>query len=163
MALTPAQSTQLAADIAADPTLSSLPHNGDSAVTVAAAYNLMASPAFWAWRVVPASEYKASGGILWTEVDTLTVAKARIFEWLTGNLMLPIDAADSNVRDGIANAFGAGTTTRANLLAMGREQATRAEKLFANTSQGAGTTGAPATRTHQRPLTAWDVEQAWAV
>jgi hypothetical protein len=163
MALTSAQSTQLAADIAADPVLGLLAHNSDNAVRVATAYNLPAALAFWVWRMVQASEYKGVGGIVWTEVDTLTVAKARIFEWLTGNLTLPINAADSAARDGIANAFAAGTVTRANLLAMGREQATRAEKLFADTSGGAGTTAAPATRTHHCPLTAWDVEQAWAV
>jgi hypothetical protein len=163
MPLTSAQRTALVTDIAADSTLSQLQHNSDGASAVAAAYNLTASPDFWVWRMIPVSEYKGAGGIVWTEVDTLTVAKARIFEWLTGNLTLPIDAADTNVQAGIGNAFAVGTTTRANLTTLGRERATRAEKLFANTSQGAGTTAAPATRTHQRPFTAWEVEQAWAV
>ena len=160
MALTDPQYDQLAAYIAADPVLGLLPHNSDSAVKVKDALNLPASPAFWVWRTVQAYEYKASGGIVWTEVDALTVGKARIFEWLTGNLTMPINAADANVRGGITDAFAAGTTTRTQLTALGREQATIAEKLFAT---GTGTTASPATRTHQRPLSAWDVEQAWAV
>jgi hypothetical protein len=160
MALTSAQSTQLAADIAADPVLGLLAHNSDNAVKVATAYNLPAALAFWVWRTINPSEYKGAGGIVWTEVDALTAGKARIFEWLTGNLTLPINASDANVRGGITDAFAAGTTTRTNITALGREQATRAEKLFAT---GTGTTASPATRTHQRPLTAWDVEQAWAV
>jgi hypothetical protein len=163
MTLSVAQLTTLKADMAADGTLSQLPQNSDSADAIAGVYNLLSAPDFWAWRtIVPAAEYRGTGGIVWTEVDALTVGKARIFEWLTGNLTLPINAADSNVRGGITDAFAAGTTTRANLILMGRRKLTRAEKLYAT---GTGSTASPATMAPgaEGPLSIANILAAWAL
>jgi meiotically up-regulated gene 157 (Mug157) protein len=117
---------------------------------IAAYWNALSSTpptnaAYWVWRTsIPASDYTGSTGIVWTEVDSLTTGKARIFEWLTAGLTAAINAADPNKRQGIADAFGAGTTTRTNLLTLARREARRAEQLFAT---GTGSTASPATMT----------------
>jgi hypothetical protein len=170
MALTEAQYDQLAADIAADPVLRLLPHNGDSAVMVKDAYNLLATPAFWVWKTMLQEQ----------EVYEATVDGTQRWSWATykgqsvqdrdawARMWAPgaVNPALQQTRDGWLAIFGGQGASQVQvnyLLALARMQATRAEKLFADTSQGAGTTAAPATRTHQGPLTAWDVEQAWAV
>lgn len=157
MSLTAAQLTTLATAIRADPTLSGLPDDQGSNSAIADALNAPAVPDFWVWRTsVPSSEYRGVNGIVWTEVDGLTVSKARIFEWLTTGLVAPINAADASVRAGIQNAFGT-SQTLANLTAMGRRLATRAEKLLAS---GAGSTAAPATMGFEGKITYADVLDA---
>lgn len=114
---------------------------GNADQAIADLLNLDAVPPFVVWRTqVPATDYTGAAGIVWTEVDTLSVGKARIFEWMSGQLTRDIDASDGNVRQGIQDAFGAGTTTRTNLVALGKRNATRAEQVFAT---GTGTTGTP--------------------
>jgi hypothetical protein len=114
---------------------------GGSVIGLRQAYAAPAAPTFWVWKTsVPPEDYR--GAIVWTEVDALSAGDARIFEWMTGQLTLPINAADPNVRQGMADAFGAGTTTRANLLTLSRRPAVRGERLFAT---GTGSTGSPGT------------------
>jgi hypothetical protein len=167
-ALTTAQLTTLKADIAADATLNALPKTPDNAVTIAAAYNLPASPAYWVWKTsMPPDEYTGNNGIVWTEVDALAVGKARIFEWMSGGMTRPINPSDPNQRQGLSDAFAAGTTTRTNLIALARRQATRLEKLFAvATVGGSGTRGStanPDTMVVEGALQGTDVEQCWAI
>lgn len=135
-----AQYDALQADILADPAFAGLlDPNGEA--QIAKAYNTVTAN-FWVWRdrVLP-DEYCGQNGVVWTAVDTLTVGKARIFDWLTGGLTRPLNFTDSGVRAGISEAFGAASTSTSNLLAVGRRLATRAEKLFA---AGTGTVASPA-------------------
>ena len=95
---------------------------------------------FVVWRTSVSPEEYRKSGFVWTEVDSLTVGKARIVEWLTGNLALSFNPSDLAVRQGIADAFGAGTTTRANLLALSKRFAKKVEALF---TTGTGTDATP--------------------
>jgi hypothetical protein len=125
---------------------------------IANAYNLDASPTFWVYKTsVPPAEYKGPNGLVWTEVDALAVGKARIFEWLTGGLTLAFNAADTGQRQGLMDAFGAGTTTRTNLITLARRPARRIEQLFAT---GTGSTGSPGIMTFEGRLTYLDVARA---
>jgi hypothetical protein len=160
---------QLAADIAADPTLSTLPHNGDSAVVVAHAYNLAAAPDFWVWRTSLGEQ----------EVYEATVDGTQHWNWQTfkGQTVADKDAwarmwapgvvnpSLGQTRDGWLTIFGGQGTSQVQvnyLLALGRRKATRTEKLYADTAQGVGTTAAPATMVFEGMLTPSLVEQAWA-
>ena len=78
------------------------------------------------------------------EVDTLNTGAARIWEWVTQNMTAPLDATSTNVRQGIADAFGAQTTTRANLLGIGKEACSVFESIYAT---GTGTDASPGVRT----------------
>jgi hypothetical protein len=125
---------------------------------IADIYNVEAVPTFWVYRTsVPPTDYKGPNGLVWTEVDALAIGKARIFEWLTGGLTLPFNAADTGQRQGLADAFGAGTTTRTNLAALGRRPARRIEQLFAT---GTGSPASPATMAFEGRLTYRDVAHA---
>jgi len=160
-ALTTPQLLQLRDDIAADPAFATVPHNADGAYQVAAAYNLPAQPDFWVWKTsVSPDAYTGLNSIVWTEVDQLSVGKARIFEWMTGGLTRPINAADPNVQKGIADAFGAQSVTRTNLATIAKRQATRAEKLYA-TGPGDGSQATPATLTFEGALGIADIMAAW--
>jgi hypothetical protein len=110
-------------------------------MALAAYYNAEKTPAFVVWRtrIMPAEYVQA---ITWTEVDTLTVGKARIWEWLTSNQSQAINAALLNVRQGISDAFASAATTRTALTALAKRNATVLETLFAT---GTGTTATPAT------------------
>lgn len=155
--MTEAQYLTLKNDILADGTLATAVTNLDDP-SIVAAYNATASPNFWVFKTsVPPSEYKGAGGLVWTEVDALSVGKARIFEWMTGNLTLPVNAADANQRQGIADAFAGATTTLANLGVLRRRLATRFEKLLAT---GTGSTGSPATMAVEGLLTTRDIAHA---
>jgi hypothetical protein len=156
MSLTAAQLATLKAFIASDPTLSAQPLNTDGAFAIAEAMNAAASPAFTVWRSsVPVEEYRDA--VTWTEVDALTVGKARIWEWLTGNMTQPLETARAPVRQGLADCWGAATTTRAALLAAAKRSATIAEKLFAT---GTGTVASPATMEVEGLLDYHDVHDA---
>ena len=125
---------------------------------IADAYNLPAVPDFWYWRrSVPSEEYRRV--LVGSEVEQLTAGKITSFEWLTGNLTLPIDASDATTQTTLGSIFAAGTTSRANLLALVRGRATRAEQLFAT---GTGTVATPALRTFEGLLTHLDIAAALA-
>lgn len=111
--------------------------------------------AFIVWRTnVPVEEYREA--IVWTEVDnaTMTVGKARIWEWLTANMTLPINAAKTNVRQGLADCWASNTTTRTNLLAAAKRTATKAEQLLAT---GTGSSASPGTLTWEGQISVYDI------
>lgn len=156
MALTSAQQATLKAYIAADPTLSAFPNNSDGAFAIAAAMNVEASPAFVVWRTsVPVEDYRK--GLVWSEVNNIQAATARTWEWLTGNMTLPFDASDVNVRAGLSEVWAANSTTRPALLAVAKRNATVAEKLFAT---GTGSDASPATMGFEGSLSYQDVQTA---
>lgn len=162
------QATTLKDDISATSPVNAIAHNSDGAVAVADFYNLVAAPDYFVWRTsVPAGEYTGANGVVWTEVDALTVGKARIFEWMTGLLSQPLIFSDPNKRQGLGDAFTAGSVTRANLTAMGRRRASRYEKLFALATVGGtgtrGSTANPDTMALEGPLVPSDVIFAWTM
>jgi len=148
MSLTDAQYTTLANHIRANiepEVVAALAIRNDT--ELAKLYNLDSS--FYVWRTsVTPDEYR--GAMVWTEVDTLNAGNARIWEWVTNYFTGNLDASDANVRQGIADAFGAGTTTRANLLALGKRLASLYEEVFAT---GTGTEATPGTMVLQGPVT----------
>lgn len=135
MALTTAQRTTLAAHIRAnsDPTVAAAlaVRNDNAIVTV---YNADSALLVWRTNIEP-DEYR--GALDWTEVDNLTVGRARIWEWLTQNMTVSINASKPNVRAGLNNAFN-NTTTKTNLLAIANRLATLAESIFADIAQSPG-------------------------
>lgn len=161
MALTPAQLTTLKAAILADPVLAAYPAGAASSYPIAAALNLDAEPAFIVWRTdVPIDDIMRNG-MDWARVDNLSVGKARIWDWM-GRLGT-LDASKPNIRAGI-DATWVGTAAdlavRAIVYAHCKRKATRAEKLFADTTNGNGADATPATMTFEGPLTPDEVQQA---
>ena len=126
--MTPEQLAALAAHIRAstDPlVVEALAIRNDT--ELARLYNL--ASAFVVWRSsIPVEEYRDA--LEWTEVDTLTVGKARAWEWITGTMQLPLESGKAAVRDGLAEVWAANTTTRANLLAIAKRQATVCESIY---------------------------------
>jgi hypothetical protein len=148
--LTDAQKVILKADILANAdTLAA--YNIGNLDALEKLYNAEAAPAFVVWRTnIPVEDYREA--IVWTEVDNaaMTVGKARIWEWLTANMTLPINAAKTNVRQGLMDCWPSNTTTRTQLTAVAKRNASRIEKLFAT---GTGSTASPATMVVEGPIT----------
>jgi hypothetical protein len=155
----------LAADIAADPGLSTLPKNSDGAWAVAQAYNLPASPDFWVWKtsLMEQEVYEVVIDTLkwsWATYKAQTAQDRDSWSrmWNPG----VVNPSLQQTRDGWQAIFGgqgASQVQQNYLLAVGRRQATRTEKLYAT---GAGTTASPATMTFEGTLSPSLVEQAWA-
>lgn len=165
MALTLAQRTILKADIAADPVLSTYPHNSDGAFAIAAAYGQVASPDFWVWRSVVSIAEIMGNGFDWVRVDNLSVGKARIWEWMTD--LGAMNPSQANVRAGIEACWSVEAGDQGMRQAIynhSAARATRGQKLFA---VGAGTAPThhgigPGTTTLESPVTYQDVLTAWA-
>ena len=166
MALTPAQQVTLKAAIIADPILDAEPNNSDGAFAIAAALNVEAVPAYIVWRTaIDESEITAkvsdeATSWSWTSYiarsDGERDAWGRMFS-ISGT----IDASLPNVRQAMADIFSGGASgaagQRAHLLACGKRNATRAEKIFAT---GAGTQGSPSTMEFEGALAYQDVQAA---
>lgn len=136
--LTLAQRNIIKADVLADPVLSALPISSNAVNEIIRVFQLDAVPLFNVWRTsVPVSEIMANG-FVWTAVDNLLTGKARIWEWMMSQGS--IDASKSNIRQGLVDAFGAGTPMALGIEPHLKRPATRLEKLFAT---GTGTVVAP--------------------
>lgn len=127
---------------------------GGNHTELARLYNLDSTTVVWRESISP-EEYRE--GMVWSEVDTLTVGSARIWEWITQNMTVSINATKDNVRAGLADVFGAGTTTRTQLLAIAKENATLAESIYA---VGTGDTANPAIRGYVGVVTISDIGKA---
>lgn len=161
LTLTEEQYQILRVDIEANPALSGL---NDQAL--ADHYNAPASPEFWIWRVKLGEQevYEATadgGSWSWATYKAQTVqdrdAWARM--WSPGS----VNPSLKQTRDGWLAIFGGqgASLTQVNyLLALSRRACNRAEKLFANTSQGAGTPAAPAMLVFVGTLSSRDVAHA---
>lgn len=121
--------------------LKDVPLTDDGNVAIAEAYNKPAQPSFTVWRVAVNVDEIMTNGFVWTAVDTLTVGKARIWEWMSK--LGSINPSKPNIRQGLADAFGANTPMANGILPHLKEFATRAERLFAT---GTGTDNQPGTR-----------------
>lgn len=161
MSLTQAQKTTLKADIVASSepvcvALEASPNNSDLSFAVAALYNLIANPSFVVWRTnVSVSDCKKA--TVWTEFIGRSQGERDAWQFMLSNGT--INAADTNIRQGIQDIFSgpSGTGTRAALVAISKRNATRAEKLF---STGTGDTANPATMGFEGSLTYQDVLSA---
>ena len=157
--LTTTQLQALKADITADPVLNAYPKNSDGAWAIAQAYNLEASPVFIVWKTdVPTSECKKA--MVWTEYIGRSVGERDAWVFMLSNGT--INAADPNIRQGIADIFSGpgGASSCVALLAIAKRNATRAEKLFAT---GTGLDASPATMTFEGTLSYQEVMNAWAL
>lgn len=155
MALTESQRTTLAAHIRSNSNpevVNALATRNDTELT--RLYNEDSVFIVWKKSVAP-DEYRSA--MVWSEVDTLNAGAARIWEWVTNNFSSNLNADDSNIRQGIADAFGANTTTRANLLAVAKRPATLGESVFAS---GTGTDASPGSLDFIGTLTTGDVGRA---
>jgi hypothetical protein len=145
--MTPAQLATLAAHINASPDLSSFPNNSDGAFEIAALLNLDASPKFWVWKTSVAVQDIMANGFVWTAVDTLTVGKARIWDWMTR--FGTINPSKANIRQGLSDAFGAASAMATAIMPHLKRGATRLEKLY---TTGTGTEASPATLDVEGPI-----------
>jgi hypothetical protein len=133
--LTTLELTELATYITTTTDQPPIPQNADQAA--ADLLNAPAVPAFWVWRTsIPPEDYTGENTIVWPDVKTISDKDAQVFEWMTGGLVRPINAADDNVRAGIEEAFGKNSDTTANLFTIARRQATRAERIWATGAGG---------------------------
>lgn len=142
--MTPEQLAALRAHIDASPDLSALPNTTDGAIEAATLLNLPANPAFIVWKssvskneVGKAFQASALAAITAGNNDKLANFAAwneTVYPWR------------QDQRDFFNDVFSvaAGATTRANLLALWKRAATRAEKLFAT---GTGSDASPGTLT----------------
>ncbi len=170
MALTPAQLATLKANIAADPVLAAKPNNSDGNAEIAAAYDLPAAPAFWAWRTTVLENEFTRDPALGTDGATVSnwswtvyIARtqgerdawARLFMGGAGGC----NPSLANVRQAVTDIFSGagGATQRTHLLNVARRTTTRAEKLFA---AGTGTAASPAVMGFEGRLSAADVDAA---
>lgn len=155
MALTEAQRTTLAAHIRAssDPdVVSALAVRNDT--ELARLYNLDSTFYIWRTSITP-TEYREE--MVWTEVDQLNAGSARIWDWITASMTMSINASRDNVRQGIADAFAANTTTRGNLLDIAKRFARLAESLFAT---GTGSEAVPGTLVYEGLVTVNDISRS---
>lgn len=161
-ALTTAQLLTLKAAIDADPMLSVLPNNSDSAFTIAAAFNSPANPVFIVWKTRVSLDEIQQNGFDWTQVDNLTDPKARTWEWMFNNQERTVNPSKLNVRAGI-NEVWQGTAGKLNVRAQVyvhcKRSASRAEKLF---STGTGSDADPATMASSGDLSYQEIESARA-
>lgn len=158
MALTLSQLQALKAEIVADATLNAQPQNSDGAFAIAIALNLIFAPAFIVWRTnIPTSDVKKA--VVWTEYIGRSVGEQNAFALMISNGI--VNGADANIRQGFGDIFSglSGVNTRANLTALAKRSATRAEKVLAT---GTGTDVAPATMNFEGSLTFQDVLSARA-
>lgn len=176
MPLTTAQLQTLKADLAANAStvsingatpvaISSLDtapeRTSDAAFSVAAWYNLAASPAFVLWRKqvsVPATGDAMNA----TEVGGLTTANLQRLQTLAQYTTGFFDFSLPDRRQAFNDIFSGagGTNTRASLLALQKRSGTNAEKLFAT---GTGSDASPAISAFADglPLTGTDIQNAW--
>jgi hypothetical protein len=143
----------LKADILADPAFV-----GQFAEQIAAAYNQPAAPEWIVWKTSVDVDEIMRNGMDWTQVDNLTVGKARIWDWMTR--LGSFNASKTNIRAGIDAAWvgtAAMLAVRAIIYTHCKRAATRGEKLL---STGTGSTASPATMRFEGVMTYQDVEAA---
>lgn len=150
--LTAAQQQTLKAYVEADPVLSLITPSTDNAFVVADALNANAPGPYIVWKTTVTAQEIMSNGFVWTAVDSLTVGKARIWDWLTR--FGTINPSKPNVRQGVADCFGAGSAMVTAILPHCKRPASVAEKVLAT---GTGTDAAPALMGFEGRLSYTDV------
>ena len=147
--LTPAQIAILRPVVLAEPTLATARLTGDDA-TISAWCNAQASPAFTVWKTnvsITAVGDKINGTEL-AGLSSLNTTRLQVVIQLSPSGINPALADRRQFFDDIFSGAG-GTTTRANLLALWKRTASRAEKALAT---GTGSDASPATLTWEGAL-----------
>ena len=153
--LTTEQQATLKAFVEADSTLNQIPKTYDGAFALADALKANAAPAFIVWRTSVSAEEIMSNGFVWTAVDAMTAGKARIWDWMTR--YGTINPSKLNVRQGMADAFGAGSAMAAGIMPHLKRSANILEKLFAT---GTGSDASPGTMAVEGSLSYQEVHEA---
>jgi hypothetical protein len=99
--------------------------------------------AFIVWRSRVSQDEIMQNGFDWTQVDNLTVGKARIWEWMFDNSQGEINPSKSNIRGGIDECWkgtAAMLAVRAAVYVHCKRAATNLEEIFAT---GTGTDATP--------------------
>ena len=158
--LTTAQSQAIKAAILADPVLAAYPMTSGGSYSIAEALNAEASPAFVVWRTSVPQDEITQNGFTWTDVDNLTIGKARIWEWLFLNESRSMNPSKANVRAGIVECWS-GTAgklaVQASVFSHCKRNATRAEKILAT---GTGSDASPGLMSFEGSLSPDDVQVA---
>lgn len=148
-ALDVTQATTLRTTALAEPSIAQAIANGDDS-SVAAWFNTAST--FIVWKNSISCKELSDGAIVWTAVDALTAGKARIWEWLCK--YETINPSKANVRQGLQDAFGAGSATVIAATPLIKRAATNAEKALAT---GTGTTATPGLLTFEGRISVNDV------
>lgn len=160
--LTTEQLAALKAYIVADAGLNAQPNTNVGNAVIAGVLNANASPDFIVWRTSISMSSILRGFIAadWTEVDGLTVGKARIWDWLRD--LDSVDPSSEAIRAAIEECWK-GTAARlavqGRVLASCKRVALLIEKIFAT---GTGSLAVPAVMGREGPVTPDEIEQARA-
>lgn len=161
--LTNAQLTALKNDIAADPALSVLPKNSDSAEAIAKAYNTQVVWTIWKTSVPLADVGLAFNASELAGLTQLNLTRLNTIATYRANGINPSLPSNRQFFDDVFSGAG-GTNTRPALLALWKKQATRGQKLY---STGTGSDAVPATLASNVPddlrIERDDVEAAWSM
>lgn len=97
-------------------------------IKIADWYNLPTNPAVNIWRPnMMVNEFTAA--IVWTDYLTLTVEKSLAYQSIIWSHV--VDMTDAQIRQGLLEIFGSGSTSSNNIAAKAQRPATNFEKLFA--------------------------------
>lgn len=154
--MTPAQLATLKASINADPVLSLLVNNSDTAFRIAQEYNLSVAWTVWKTNVPVGSIGRAFNG---ADMSGMPAANQTRLQTIAVFLREGVNPSLPDNRAMFDDAFagGTGATTRASLAALWKRQASRAEKLF---STGTGSDATPATMGFEGLVSYNDVQEA---
>ena len=149
MPMTPEQVTTIRAYVVAHPEIFKTPRfprdeNGyfDGSATNALRDYFNEDSSFVVWRTNATVRSIVENGFTWTAIDSLTVGKARIWDWMTRSYggmggEPTINPSKTNVRQGLQDCFG---STQPNITPHLKRPATKGEAVFAT---GDGTTASP--------------------
>lgn len=127
-----------------------------AAMNIGAIVNyLNAASTFIVWRTKVQAQQVMEDAFIWTDVDALSISKARIWEWLTR--YGAFNPSKPTVRQGLSDCFGAGSAMATAITPHLKRPATRGEKAFAT---GTGTTGSPGLLVFEGGVPTYDVVQA---
>lgn len=166
--LTTEQLGVLKADILASPDFADELAAGDQ-VALAAAYNVTATPDFWAWKTnlrqydIYSLPSPTGSNWDWTVYKALTVQEQQTWKEMFQGSGAVTNYSLANIRAGVAALFiGAppNTAQKAHIDAHGRRLVTRGEKLF---TSGNGTTASPGLLGWEGVITTTDISNALAL
>ena len=160
MSLTQAQLTTLKADIAADPVLSLVRRRRTDRQPLQQRTTSMRTRPLPCGK--PMSRSRVGNNIVATDLAGLSTLNSTRLQTVVILSQEGINASLPDRRaifDDIFSGAG-GAATRAKLLVLWKQLATRAEKLYAT---GTGSDASPATMTFQGEIMMQDVQDAWAI
>ena len=159
MALTPAQLATLKAAINADPVLSLLPNNDDSAFQIAEEFNKTGVPDSTVWRSDVGSE-EIGNAWVGTDIDSMSALNMQRLQLLLASAPQgKYDMGRADRRAGFESPFGTNVNnaSRVAMRAAWKRLARRVEVLYA---VGSGTVASPSTMGYEGPVSLGEVKQA---